>query len=235
MRSDEKIIKPNYPKPDSLWLTALDTPPSQLDPTVYLPNKKSLEFIRLPFTPSEERLLPMTPEPMPPSPPKRVSLYRKVLLLRKVVKMTEGGKKYSTSALTVVGNGKGCVAIGEAKAAEARDAIVKAVELATRRMEPVDRFENRTIWSNVSVKFNATHVILRTAPPGYGIRTNPHIHEICKCVGIRDLSAKVRGSTNPINVVKATLLALNQQRRMDEVARARGLRLWDVRKVAFGA
>jgi small subunit ribosomal protein S5 len=69
---------------------------------------------------------------------------------------------------------------------------------------------------------------------GFGIRTNPKVHEICRCAGIDDLSAKVMGSRNPINVVKATFEALQLQRTPEQLARARGLRVHDVRKLVFG-
>ncbi|KAJ1510312.1 28S ribosomal protein S5, mitochondrial [Coelomomyces lativittatus] len=232
---DEKQIKTILPSPDSLWLASLDTPPSELDPADFLLSKKTLGFIQLHFTASEKSVVLYSPELAPLPPPRRMNLYRNVLHMRKVVKMTGGGKTYSTSVLAVVEDMKGCVAYGEVNAGEPRDAVIKAIDWAQQRIEPIDGFENRTIWSNVTSTFKATHVILRTAPPGFGIRTNPHIHELCKCAGIRDISAKVRGSTNPINVIKATMLALNQQKRMDDIARARGLKIWDVKKVAFGA
>ncbi|KAJ1504536.1 28S ribosomal protein S5, mitochondrial [Coelomomyces lativittatus] len=109
-----------------------------------------------------------------------MNLYRNVLHMRKVVKMTGGGKTYSTSVLAVVEDMKGCVAYGEVNAGEPRDAVIKAIDWAQQRIEPIDGFENRTIWSNVASTFKATHVLLRTAPPGFGIRTNPHIHELFK-------------------------------------------------------
>lgn len=69
---------------------------------------------------------------------------------------------------------------------------------------------------------------------GYGIVTNPHVHEVCRCVGITDIAGKIRGSMNPINVVKATIEALTQQKKPTDIAKARGMKVMDVQKIYYG-
>ncbi|KAI9145483.1 ribosomal protein S5, C-terminal domain-containing protein, partial [Paraphysoderma sedebokerense] len=139
------------------------------------------------------------------------------------------GKVPKMSALVVVGNGNGAVGYGEGKDAEGARAVMKATNLAVKNMMLVDRYDERTILHDLEHEFKSTKVIMRAAPPGFGIRSNPNVHEVCRCAGINDISAKVYGSRNPINVVKATMQALQKQRVPSELARNRGLNVIDVR------
>ncbi|ORZ31163.1 ribosomal protein S5, C-terminal domain-domain-containing protein [Catenaria anguillulae PL171] len=154
--------------------------------------------------------------------------------MRRTVKVTKGGKVVSMSALVVVGDGNGSVGYGEGKDAEAPRAVRKATAAAIKNMIAVDRYDERTVLHDLDCKFKSTHIVMRAAPPGFGIRTNPNVHEVCRCAGISDLSAKVMGSRNPINVVKATFLALQKQKTATDLARDRGLRVHDVRKLVYG-
>jgi len=131
-------------------------------------------------------------------------LMKRVLHIRRTTRLSRAGKVRSLYALVLVGNGKGAAGYGEGKASDIGGAIEKATRRAIRNLMPIARYDGRTIYNDIEHKFVKTNLTLRSAPPGYGIVANNNIHEICRAAGIQDLSAKVRGSTNPMNVVKAT-------------------------------
>ena len=158
----------------------------------------------------------------------------KHLVTKRVVNQTRMGKISSIYFLAVAGNGKGLLGIGEGKSSESEDAKRQAGYAAIRNMLPVPRYEERTIYGDVTAKVGATELILMTRTPGFGLRCQHHIYEICKCAGIGDLAARVYRSRNPMNTVKATVEALMSQRIPEEVARGRGRKLVDVRKVYYG-
>ncbi|MCJ1395536.1 28S ribosomal protein S5, mitochondrial [Xylographa bjoerkii] len=158
----------------------------------------------------------------------------KILNVHRVVNQTRMGKVQSMYYLTVAGNGNGMVGIGEGKSTEPEDAQRQSAANAIRNMVPVVRYEERTIFGFVTGKVGATELQLMTRPPGFGIRCQHLIYEICKCAGISDLAARVTRARNPMNTVKATMQALLSQRLPEEVARARGKKLVDVRKVYYG-
>ncbi|KAJ6487956.1 hypothetical protein C8R45DRAFT_262223 [Mycena sanguinolenta] len=108
----------------------------------------------------------------------------------------------------VIGDGNGMVGIGIGKHEKPEVARVKAFRDGLRNMDWVERFEDRTIWTEVRTKFGATTVILRPRPVGFGLRCNPYIHRLLTAAGIKDISAKVWGSRNRMGVMKATLRLL---------------------------
>ncbi|KIK91486.1 hypothetical protein PAXRUDRAFT_830815 [Paxillus rubicundulus Ve08.2h10] len=124
------------------------------------------------------------------------------LINRRVTQQTGKGKIHSMYALVVVGNGNGLVGYGEAKDDEAPVARDKALAKALRSLDYVDRFEKRTLWTDIESKFGGTKIILRSRPVGFGLRCNPNVHQVLKAAGIKDASAKVWGSRNPLMVVK---------------------------------
>lgn len=181
-----------------------------------------------------------------------VATHAYMLLFRRVVNQTPKGRRPRFSALTCVGNGAGLVGYGEGKDDEPARAQELAYLQALRNMDRVERFEQRTIFTELRTKLGATQIIMRPRPVGFGLRTNPYIHQILKAAGIKDASAKVWGSRNPLNVVKATFRMLwgghapqgmgdgfgGPARKLDkgsgvqtsqEVERARGRRLIDLR------
>ncbi|KAI4126352.1 MAG: hypothetical protein LQ338_003788 [Usnochroma carphineum] len=158
----------------------------------------------------------------------------KQLVTHRVVNQTRLGKIQSMYTLTVAGNGKGLVGIGEGKSAEMEEAKAQARNAAIRNMQPIPMYEGRTIFGDVKGKVSATVVDLMTRPPGFGVRCQSLIFEICRCAGIQDLAARVPRSRNHMNTVKATVQALLSQRLPEEIARARGRKLVDVRKVYYG-
>ncbi|KAL6719482.1 28S ribosomal protein S5, mitochondrial [Lecanora helva] len=157
----------------------------------------------------------------------------KNLVTHRVVNQTRMGKIQSIYYLTIAGNGKGLLGIGEGKSAEPEDARRQAHFNAIRNLQPIPRYEERTIFGNVKVKFGAVELELMTRPPGFGIRCQDKIFEMCRAAGISDLAARVTRSRNPMNTIKATFQALISQRLPDEVARGLGKKLVDVRKVYY--
>jgi small subunit ribosomal protein S5 len=119
-----------------------------------------------------------------------------------VTQQTGKGKIHRRGVLVVVGNGDGLVGYGEAKHDDAARATNRAFAMAVRNMDYVDRFEGRTIWTEMSSKLGATRIILRPRPVGFGLHCNPNIHQVLKAAGVKDISAKVWGSRNPLNVIK---------------------------------
>lgn len=130
------------------------------------------------------------------------------LFTRRITQQTGKGKIHRQYSLVVVGNGNGLVGYGEGKDEELPRATDKAYAEAVRNMDYVERFENRTVWTETQTKLGATRIILRPRPLGFGLRCNPNIHQILKAAGIKDCSAKVWGSRNPLNVIKATFRML---------------------------
>lgn len=181
----------------------------------------------------------------------------KQLVVHGVVNQTRLGKIQSIYTLSVAGNGKGLIGIGEGKSAEAEESRTQARHAAIRNMQPIPMYEGRTIFGDVKGKVSATEVDLMTRPPGkiihqsyrnsmmrsgltgydpagFGIRCQSLIFEICRCAGIQDLAARVTRSRNHMNTVKATVQALLSQRLPEDIARARSVKLVDVRKVYYG-
>ncbi|BGP15589.1 hypothetical protein JCM10213_005384 [Rhodosporidiobolus nylandii] len=135
-------------------------------------------------------------------------LYRFPLVVKRVVTMKSKGKMPSMYALTVVGNGKGLVGVGEGKDETAQKAVQKAFSQAVRRMDFVERYEGRTVWGTMRSNFGTCKIEMRSRPPGFGLRTNPYLHQVAKAAGLSDLSAKVYGSRNPTRVIKLAVAML---------------------------
>ncbi|KAL8806049.1 MAG: hypothetical protein Q9182_001581 [Xanthomendoza sp. 2 TL-2023] len=158
----------------------------------------------------------------------------KILVTHRVVNQTRLGKIQSIYYLTVAGNGKGLLGVGEGKSAEPEEARAQARNSAIRNMQPIPMYEGRTIFGDVKGKVSATEVELMTRPPGFGVRCQSLIFEMCRCAGIQDMAARVTRSRNHMNTVKATLKALLSQRLPEDIARGRGMKLVDLRKVYYG-
>lgn len=157
----------------------------------------------------------------------------KNLVCHRVVNQTRMGKIQSMYFLTIAGNENGMLGIGEGKAAEGEDGSRQARMAAIRNMKPIPRYEGRTIYGEVEGKVGASVVQLSNRPPGFGNRCQHLIYEMARAAGLSDLSARCVRSRNPMNVVKATYQALMSQRLPEDVARARGRKLVDVRKVYY--
>lgn len=148
-------------------------------------------------------------------------LIEKIIQIRRVTKVTKGGKKLRFAALVVVGDGKGRVGFGLGKAPEVPDAIRKAIERAKKSMIVVPIVRG-TIPHSINVKFGASSIILKPAPAGTGVIAGGTVRAIMDAAGITDVVTKSIGSTNPHNLVKATFKALSQLQSLEYVAKKRG-------------
>jgi small subunit ribosomal protein S5 len=150
------------------------------------------------------------------------SLNEKLVYINRVSKVVKGGKRLSFSALVVSGDGNGHVGIGVGKANEVPLAISKAGTIAKKNLIKV-RLAGNTIPHEVMVKLGAAKVLLRPASPGTGLIAGSSVRAVVEAVGIKDILTKSLGSSNKVNVAKATVLALSQLRDPEaELARRRG-------------
>ncbi|SCU94771.1 LAME_0F09142g1_1 [Lachancea meyersii CBS 8951] len=159
------------------------------------------------------------------------------LVMKRVSNQTGKGKIPSFYALVVVGDKNGMVGLGEGKS---RDEMSKAVSKAhwdaVRNLKEIPRYENRTIFGDIDHRYHGVKLFLRSVKPGFGLRVNHIIYEICECAGIKDLSGKVYKSRNEMNIAKGTIEALTEsQKTLDEIALGRGKKVVDVRKVYYSS
>jgi small subunit ribosomal protein S5 len=139
--------------------------------------------------------------------------------------VVKGGRRFSFNALVVVGDKQGTVSFGYGKANEVPPAVEKAIkegEAMARRARKV-QLRGQTIPHRVIGKFGASRVIMVPAGPGTGVKAGPGVREVLAAAGVQNILTKTHGSTNPINLVKATLDGLQQLRTREEVARLRGV------------
>ena len=148
----------------------------------------------------------------------------KVVKIRRCAAVVKGGRRFSFSALVVVGDGKGKVAWGYGKANEVPPAVDKAVKDGSGKMELV-QLAGTTIPHEVHGHFGAARVVLVPARPGTGVIAGAAVRAVCEACGIQDILTKSFGTANPTNVVKATIDALTQLRPKSEVERLRGVTL----------
>ena len=156
----------------------------------------------------------------------------RVVAINRVAKVVKGGRRFSFTALVVVGDGDGSVGVGYGKAKEIPAAIAKGVEEAKKYMFKVPRIAS-TIPHPVQGEAAAGVVLLRPASPGTGVIAGGPVRAVLECAGIHDVLSKSLGSDNPINIVHATIQALKNLQRPEEVAARRGLPIEDVEPAAM--
>lgn len=147
-------------------------------------------------------------------------LQEKVLYINRCSKTVKGGRKMSFSALILVGDGKGNVGYGFAKANELTDAIRKGGELARKNMRPVV-MEGTTVPHDVLMKWDGAVLFIRPAPPGTGLIAGSKVRAILEYAGYKDVMAKTYGSSNAVNQVRATFAALGGMKTREQVLAVR--------------
>jgi len=159
--------------------------------------------------------------------PKGLDLNERVVEINRVAKVVKGGRRFSFTALVVVGDEDSVVGIGYGKAREVPLAIQKAVEDARKNLYRVPKHGN-TITHNVIGRFGSGEVVIRPASPGTGVIAGGGVRAVLELAGIRDVLSKSLGTQNPINLIKATMDGLYQLRRPEDVAKLRGLSIKQV-------
>jgi small subunit ribosomal protein S5 len=154
-------------------------------------------------------------------------LKERVVEINRVAKVVKGGRRFSFTALVVIGDEVDRVGVGYGKAREVPLAISKAVDDAKKNMFTIPK-HGTTITHRVIGEFDAARVLLRPASEGTGVIAGGGVRAVLELGGVRDILAKSLGTTNPVNLLKATVDGLKQLRRPDEVARTRGKTIAEV-------
>ena len=149
-------------------------------------------------------------------------LIEKLVAVNRVAKVVKGGRQFGFAAITVVGDGNGRIGMGYGKAKEVPLAIQKAMQAARKNLHPV-ALNKETIYYETTGRHGASKVYMQPAADGTGIIAGGAMRAVFECVGIRNILAKSYGSRNPINLVRATINALDSMRSPQRVAKRRGI------------
>ena len=152
----------------------------------------------------------------------------KLVHINRVAKVVKGGRRFGFAALVVVGDQKGRVGFGHGKAREVPEAIRKATEAARRELVRVPLRDNRTLHHDSEGRWGAGRVVLRSAPAGTGIIAGGPMRAVFEMLGVSDVVAKSLGSSNPYNMVRATVEALKTQENPRGVAARRGKKVSEI-------
>ena len=161
-------------------------------------------------------------------------LKERVIEINRVAKVVKGGRRFSFTALVVIGDEVDRVGVGYGKAREVPLAISKAVDDAKKNIFTVPK-HGATITHEITGRFDAARVVLRPASPGTGVIAGGGVRAVLELAGIRDVLSKSIGTQNPINLVKATMQGLESLRRPEDVAKLRGISVREVLGVGNGA
>ena len=154
-------------------------------------------------------------------------LIEKIVFINRVAKVVKGGRRFSFSAICVVGDGQGNVGYGLGKANQVPEAIRKGIEKAKKDMSPVAITET-SIPHDIGGKFGAGRVMLKTASPGTGVIAGGAVRAVLEAAGVHNILTKCLGSHNPHNLVKATLSGLRNLRSAEQIAAMRGKKAEDI-------
>ena len=151
-------------------------------------------------------------------------LTEKLVALNRVVKVTKGGRTFTFAAIVVVGDGKGVIGYGLGKAGEVAAAISKGTESAKKNLVKVSLLKG-SIPHETEARFGGAHVVMFPASPGTGVVAGGAMRAVLESIGVTDVLAKSKGSSNPHNLVKATVLALQKLREPLQIAKDRNISL----------
>jgi small subunit ribosomal protein S5 len=154
--------------------------------------------------------------------PNKLALEERVVQINRVAKVVRGGRRFSFSAVVVVGDGQGHVGAGLGKAGEVPEAIRKGVEDAKKNLIRIPMV-GTTIPHEVRREFSASKVMLKPASQGTGVIAGGPVRAVVEAAGVRDILAKTHGSTNPVNVTRATIEALRALHSAEELSAQRGV------------
>jgi small subunit ribosomal protein S5 len=157
--------------------------------------------------------------------PNKLALEERVVQINRVAKVVKGGRRFSFSAVIVVGDGAGHVGVGLGKAGEVPESIRKGVEDAKKNLIRIPMV-GTTIPHEVNTEFSASRVMLKPASQGTGVIAGGSVRAVLEAAGIRDILSKTYGSTNPVNVTKATIQALSELHSAEELGARRGVKLY---------
>ncbi|WP_308909493.1 30S ribosomal protein S5 [Pseudokordiimonas caeni] len=155
-------------------------------------------------------------------------LVEKLVHINRVAKVVKGGRRFGFAALVVVGDGRGRVGFGNGKAREVPEAIRKATEAAKKNMIRVPLRDARTLHHDIHGRHGAGKVLLRTAAAGTGIIAGGPMRAVFEALGVQDVVTKSQGSTNPYNMVRATIDALGRQNSPRQIAAKRGKKVAEI-------
>lgn len=156
-------------------------------------------------------------------------LEEKTIDINRVTKVVKGGRQMRFSATVVVGNRKGKVGLGTGKAKEMPDAVKKARDAAMKNLINLDLIDNRTISHDIITKEGAVRVMLKPAAEGTGVKAGGPVRDVLELAGVKDVLSKSLGSSTKINMARATLKALAEQKSPAHVAELRGKTIEEIR------